>query len=267
VPLCVDIFKHTSLGIFNPIVEDLLQLEEGVRVGQKLMKAALVFLACDTVAARAITGFVPHNSYCHCFLCNAIGKWINYRMVITHEEYRTPYSVDEINAIKECVLKEYQTSIGDLSDLHSYPPIFQLEGPVEGIKSFSPLQRLSYWYVQNGIALDFLHVLCEGHFAQLLSIWISKYHNGIAELDKVWQQQKLPRWLHLQPRSIFQNGIWRGIEYFILFCCFFELFQGHLPQHIYEHHLEAIKAIRTLLNPCTKDVVHSLIPFFKEYTD
>lgn len=147
----VDIEKYGYDKIMNPLIMELQELEsqEGVimtiNYKEVVIRATVINLSADTLAAHSILGLLAPSCNRFCRLCMVLRKDISSTSETTcnfHHEKRT---VENYNQ--------------QLQEVLEFPV---KKGTEYGIKTESVLHKLKYFHLSNNYGLDTMHDMSEG---------------------------------------------------------------------------------------------------------
>ena len=156
----------TINSFLEPLVEDLQLLWKGISMNcgkdNRLVKAALICVSCDTPAARKTGGFVGHSSLKGCFKC--------LKSFVTSQFGDKPdYGGFDRSSWPIRTNEKHKAAALKFKHAKTYAEQCKIERE-EGVR-FGELVRLPYFDSVNFFSVDPMHNLLLGTAKRVLCIW------------------------------------------------------------------------------------------------
>ncbi|XP_062519358.1 uncharacterized protein LOC134194453 isoform X2 [Corticium candelabrum] len=274
--------KPPVQAFFQPLMDQLMRLStEGVKFqtaeGQQLCHARLTLVTCDLPARAMVSCMKQHNGICACIYCYHTGITVGDDHLHRYWPYNSTAACRTHESIIRDVLEAVQskTAASAISLCLSVSTI-SLVSQVNGMHPVaSPLLAAKGFNLVDGVAIDYMHVVCLGVTRNLLEKWLSDrssaYFIGhkIQFLDKRLLSIAPADIIIRTPRTLKEFNTWKANELRSwLFYWSVPVLRGILPTEYYVHYCLLVAACRTLCGTTvSRDDINQARKFLQKFYD
>lgn len=226
-----------SNTFLQPLVNDLIELNNGYSYNNNVIKVKLFGLICDAPAKSFVLNVKGHTGFNSCTKCTIKGKYINGRVCFPN----TSYSLRTDELFARNAYKNFQTGYSVLNNIPEFLPI-------------------------THTSLDYMHLVCLGVVKKLLLLWIKGplsvrlSRRSITRLSYLLMMLRCttPSDFVRKPRSLKDIKQWKAVEFRnFLFYTGPVVLRHILQKDMYHHFLTLHIAITILVRPdlCRKEFI------------